>query len=639
MIWYDMKILLIEDDIALVETIKQRLIDQQFIVDVATDGQSGWSLSTSQDYALIVLDLILPEIDGVSLCQRLRDRGDSTPILMLTASDRKSDKLRGFEAGVDDYIVKPLDLEELSARIRALLRREDPHQPRILQWERLVLVPTTRVVSYDQQALKLTPKEYALLEVMLLRPERIFSLNTIIDYLWPLGDIPSESTIRSHIKSLRRKLQAADAPENFIETVHGMGYRLRPLADLPARPAQNQVMTTTKVAEHLQALTQDWELCKDQLLKRLTILDEFAQGLSRGILNPDLQQQAYLEAHRLAGTLGSFGLATGTQLARDLMNLLRSDEPMSAGQAGWFRSLLTALNREMEQGQPTLEKDNAGGQATGLKRLSNSPKILVISDDTLWAEQLKSTATDLEVAGIVAEPAFSQPDQWPLVLSAVQLLSVDGVLFKPSTDLTTHPLDLAFLEEIISSIGPLPVILAAAAISQAERVKFASLGGQWVLDPALSHGQVVATVKQVLTPMGQGSRVMMVDDDPQFLKMIKTTLAPWSFVLIPLTDPQDFWPVLQMAQPDCVVLDLEMPQVNGMDLCRILRNDIHWANVPVIFLTVHGDAETEKQAFQSGADDYLIKPVSAADLAQRLRHRLTLAHRRQSAGVMQALKA
>jgi DNA-binding response OmpR family regulator len=221
-----MRILLIEDDIRLAETLAEALSDQLYTVDIAIDGESALDYTKALEYDLLLLDVMLPELDGLSFCQQLRSHGYQIPILMLTARDTISDKIAGLDAGADDYIVKPVDLGELFARIRALLRRGSAVLPPILNWGSLHLDPSTYEVSYAHNPLHLTPKEYKLLELLLRNGRRVLSRRAIIGHIWPLEAPPEEDTVKVHIRSLRQKLKTWGAPEDFIETVHSMGYRL-----------------------------------------------------------------------------------------------------------------------------------------------------------------------------------------------------------------------------------------------------------------------------------------------------------------------------------------------------------------------------------------------------------------------------
>jgi len=222
-----MRILLVEDDLRLAETLAEALTDQRYVVDVVTDGEAGWEQVKVLNYDLMLLDLMLPELDGMSLCQRLRKHRYTMPVLMLTACDTISDKINGLDAGADDYVVKPVDLGELFARVRALLRRGNSSSPPILEWGNLRLNPSTYDVSYADKALHLTPKEYSLLELLLRNGRRVLSRSAIIEHIWSLEASPEEDTVKVHIRSLRQKLKSAGAPDNLIETIHSMGYRLR----------------------------------------------------------------------------------------------------------------------------------------------------------------------------------------------------------------------------------------------------------------------------------------------------------------------------------------------------------------------------------------------------------------------------
>ena len=221
-----MKILLVEDDFRISKAIAEALREQRYVVEMVGDGESGLAFAETGSFDLIVLDLMLPKLDGISLCRKLRQAGNKTQILMLTARDTSCDKVLGV--GADDYVVKPFDLPELLARIRALLRRTSVVFSPVLEWERLTLNPNECRVTYNQQSITLTPKEYALLELFLRHGSCVLSRQSILDKIWLFEESPGEETVKVHLQSLRRKLTTAGAPPNLIETVYGMGYRLNP---------------------------------------------------------------------------------------------------------------------------------------------------------------------------------------------------------------------------------------------------------------------------------------------------------------------------------------------------------------------------------------------------------------------------
>lgn len=223
-----MKILIVEDDQRIAKAIAEALTDQRYVVDIAADGELGLAFAETQSFDLIILDLMLPRIDGLSLCRKLRYMGLTIPILMLTARDTSEDKVLGLDVGADDYVVKPFDLPELLARIRALLRRGTVAHSPILEWEKLTLNPDDCAVTYNGSSLTLTPKEYGLIELFLRHGSQVLSRSIILERVWAYEDMPAEETVKVHLRSLRQKLKAAGAPDRFIENVYGLGYRLNP---------------------------------------------------------------------------------------------------------------------------------------------------------------------------------------------------------------------------------------------------------------------------------------------------------------------------------------------------------------------------------------------------------------------------
>lgn len=222
-----MKILLVEDDERIALPLAEALGDQNYAVDVAEDGELGWDYLAAYPYSLVVLDIMLPRLDGIDLCRRLRQRGLQTPVLMLTARDTSLDKVKGLDVGADDYVVKPFDLQELLARIRALLRRSLGSAVPVLEWQDLRLDPQLCQVTYRGLPLALTPKEYQVLELLMRQPQRTFSRDDILENLWTAEATPGVETVKVHMRGLRQKLGNAGAPLDFVETVYGLGYRLK----------------------------------------------------------------------------------------------------------------------------------------------------------------------------------------------------------------------------------------------------------------------------------------------------------------------------------------------------------------------------------------------------------------------------
>ena len=219
------RILIIEDDEAILRFLRRGLAYEGYIVDTATDGQSGLAIARDHPPDLVVLDWMLPGLDGLEVCRRLR-AGGAVPILMLTAKDTVHNRVQGLDAGADDYMVKPFDLDELLARIRALLRRAQPNRPKVLRFSDLSLDTGTRQAARVERVISLTAKEYELLELFLRHPRQVLTRDMIFDHVWGYDFGGESNIIEVYVRYLRQKLEAEDEAR-LIHTVRGMGYVLR----------------------------------------------------------------------------------------------------------------------------------------------------------------------------------------------------------------------------------------------------------------------------------------------------------------------------------------------------------------------------------------------------------------------------
>jgi two-component system response regulator MprA len=195
-------------------------------VEVAADGEEAFARLSAVNADLVVLDVLMPGLDGINVCRRLRESGDRTPILMLTARDAVSDRVAGLDAGADDYLTKPFALEELVARVRALLRRTYPEDEGVLRVGELELNPRTRDVRRGERALELTRIEFALLELLLRNAGVVLSRDVIFERVWGFDDAYASNTLDVYIGYLRRKTEAGGEPR-LIRTVRGVGFVLR----------------------------------------------------------------------------------------------------------------------------------------------------------------------------------------------------------------------------------------------------------------------------------------------------------------------------------------------------------------------------------------------------------------------------
>jgi DNA-binding response OmpR family regulator len=220
-----MRILLVEDDTDQLEPLQAALSEAGHIVDGVADGAIAQWILAKREYDLLILDWLLPQVSGLSLCQHYRRLGKTAPVLILTAKDGTSDKISGLDAGADDYLVKPADVFELLARVRALGRRSPLWKGDLLRVGELTLCLSTLTVERGEQSLKLSTREFQFLEYLMRHPRQVISRDQIEQALWEWGNEPESNAITTLVRRLRQRLQAVGA-SNWIETVYGMGYCL-----------------------------------------------------------------------------------------------------------------------------------------------------------------------------------------------------------------------------------------------------------------------------------------------------------------------------------------------------------------------------------------------------------------------------
>ena len=220
-----MRLLFVEDEKGIVVPLKRSLEKEQFAVDVAMDGKSGLALARIHSYDCLILDINLPEMNGLDIARLLRADGNTTPILFLTARGQLEHTLEGFASGADDYMVKPFHIEELVARVRSLIKRQSPNQAQLLQFGKATLFPEKNQVVYTNgQSVDLTTKETAILEYLLRNNNRIVSTEELLEHVWDREVNIFTDTVKTHMKTLRHKI---DPDKQIITTVRGKGYTIR----------------------------------------------------------------------------------------------------------------------------------------------------------------------------------------------------------------------------------------------------------------------------------------------------------------------------------------------------------------------------------------------------------------------------
>jgi two-component system OmpR family response regulator len=219
------RVLVVEDSAAMASVIQRGLQEEGFAVDVAADGTEGLWMALEWDYDVVVLDAMLPGLDGFEVCRRMRSGRRWTPVLMLTARTSVDDRVTGLNAGADDYLVKPFALRELVARLQALLRRGTTSRPTVLECGDLTLDPVSRVVTRAGTELDLTAKEFAILELFMRHPGEVLTRTRVLDHVWDMAFDPSSNIVDQYIGYLRRKIDKPFGRED-LTTLRGAGYRL-----------------------------------------------------------------------------------------------------------------------------------------------------------------------------------------------------------------------------------------------------------------------------------------------------------------------------------------------------------------------------------------------------------------------------
>lgn len=222
-----MRILVVEDETAMAQSLREGLVGEGFAVDVAADGEEGLWFASEVDYDAIILDLMLPKVNGFKVCSALRERGDWTPILMLTAKDGHLDEAEGLDTGADDYLTKPFNFVVLLARLRSLLRRRGSERPATLCAGDLSLDPATHEVRRGDVLVELTPREFAILEYLLVHVDQVVSKQSLLEHVWDFDFDGGPNIVEVYVGSLRKKIDAPFERQSII-TVRGAGYRLDP---------------------------------------------------------------------------------------------------------------------------------------------------------------------------------------------------------------------------------------------------------------------------------------------------------------------------------------------------------------------------------------------------------------------------
>jgi diguanylate cyclase (GGDEF)-like protein len=601
-----MRILLVEDDESIVELLTTVLVGQSYVVDVATDGEAGWELVEAFPYDLILLDIMLPRLDGISFCRRLRSRNNPVLVMMLTVRDTTTDKLLGLDSGADDYVVKPFNSQELIARVRALLRRGNTAVSSVLECGRLQLDPNTRNVTYAGTSLQFSRKEYLLLELFLRNPHRVFSRRAIVEHLWAFDEeAPIEDTVKSHIKNIRKELRSVGAAD-LIETLYGQGYRINPSYLSEA----NSVEPTTAQLETLDAtVVQIWERKKGAFLDRLTVLEQAVQAVKSQSLDAELNQKAIENAHKLAGGLGTFGLEEGSRVARQIEELLESRfaEPLGITPqrqkriAKPLEQLVVEL-RQTVQDQQNRRLTTVEAQPSATLVARPQPVVLVVHGDVGFTNDLGVEAISWNMQVVTATDVDAARTHLQQVSANLILLDL-ALLQNPAS---RSPL-LAALRQYAPTT---PIVVLSEQDQTSDRLSAVQLGAALFLPKSTPLPQIFQALMQLLQELNWGGvKILVVDHELQTSRLLKTSALAQSLQFTELNDPEQFWETLKSVHPDLLMLNIHLPKVNGLQLCESVRQDLHWNWLPIVALTEDATSSTIHQVLAAGADDYITKPI------------------------------
>jgi DNA-binding response OmpR family regulator len=630
-----MKILLIEDDDALIALLTHAFSSQHYVVDVVKDGETGWDYASTFDYGLIILDIMLPLLDGISLCRKLRGEGYTTPILLLTAQDNTTAKVQGLDAGADDYVVKPFDIAELIARVRALWRRGSNNPLPLLSWGDLLLNPSTCDVRYNGQALTLTTKEYDLLELLLRDSCQVFSNNEIIDRLWSSDAFPTEATVRSHLRRLRHKLQAAGAPPDLITTIHGRGYYLKSPSSSGSLDIHNYaaevdhsdqlnspldqlepIDQTEQQQQYFSFLQKTWVTTKPQCLERLRELMVIVDRLLLNQCSYAEQQAGHQLAHKLVGTLGVFSWQSAMKITRHIENLLDRSHLLSPAEVVGLPNLVAEVVQEIEVHALPTQNIGHAGETLALTAL---PLLLLVDVEPTMTQTLTAMSN---VRSMVLS-TLTAAEEYLLTVTLDSFVLLVGC-FGSENGSRLSPALPDFIVRLRQRWPEGSVLVLSDGDDFSDRLTVVRHGGKFLCTTQLNTKQIYAAISTCLKAVAPSlAKVMVVDDDLDWLRALPKLLKPWGLKVTTLADLKHFWTVLQLVSPDVLVLDVKMPEINGLELCQLLRCDPVWQNLPILFLTSANSPNVQQEAFQVGADDYLCKPMMGGEIAQRIRHRLT----------------
>lgn len=668
-----MKILVVDDDPIVAKTLKILLSGYNHAVDIAEDGEAGFQMADAFDYDLILLDVILPKLDGISLCQQLRRQGLQSPILLLTGHEEGGQKTIALNAGADGYIVKPFDADELIAQVHALLRRGNSATQPILAWGDLCIDPSSRNVTYSTQLLNLTPKEYAILELFLRNPQRVFSAAAILDHAWNSVESPGEEAVRVHIKELRHKLQAVGAPRDFIKTVYRIGYRLNPLYASILAEQTKTLLTPPQIAE-LQSVNQELRAALEQLQATQEELRQKNQELENAyqtiecerhvlqISQNQLEQRVAVRTAELERAeqrnreqAALLNITSDAIFVHDLDHRILYWNRGAERLYGWQNSeaidqqadqllpncdpQLNAIRQSlMEQGtwRGEIRRLTKTGQEvlvearwTLVRNQAGQPRfILSVETDITEKKQLEAQfyhAQRLESMGTLASGiAHDLNNVLTPILSLTQLLQLQ------LPNLASQSVELLQMLEDSAKRGTMMAkqILTFTKGSNAEMGLVKSYGGFWQVSSQLqkgtqfkvcsssAEGKAMEDKSSEVLLWGEGELILIVDDDPVVRRTNQVLLETYHYNTLTASDGIEAIAqyARNQAQIKAVLIDVVMPNMDGITAVQTLREIDEEAKI----IAVSGLSANREPVMTAGANVFLSKPYALETLLENL---------------------
>ncbi len=354
------------------------------------------------------------------------------------------------------------------------------------------------------------------------------------------------------------------------------------------------------------AMAQIWEEHRDQVMERVVFLERAAALLEAGPLEAGVREQAERHAHSLAGTSGTFGFPRATEIARSVERRLPSFD-----QGDWMTQAIVELRQELELPASIPEVAIGGPQEVATERV-----LLVVDGDPLMLQSISETAAPRRLRCVT----LSTPDEAAAALAADPYPHVAVLGWEPGG---RGKKTLQLAARLAGMSPPVPVIVLSEGGAFTDRIEVARLGAQRFLPRSIGPQRVVEEVERLLDPLRfDGMKVLAVDDNPLVLDTVRALLEDQRMTVDTLADPRRFWDVLEEKRPDLVVLDVDMPDVSGVELCLVVRGDPKWVHLPILFLTAHDSPEAIQRVFAAGADDYVAKPIVGPELIARISGRL-----------------